>query len=116
MFDAEGNFYFTDHGKIRPRDRDRTGVFYASPDGKMIKEIMFPLEGPNGIGLSPDGKVLYVAETPTGARLGLSDSSGRARLANGHVLGTVPGVPPYNLAMSTRCASTAKATSSSRRS
>ena len=68
VFDAEGNFYFTDHGKTRPRDRDRTGVFYASPDGKMIREINFPMESPNGIGLSPDGKVLYIAETPT-ARL-----------------------------------------------
>ena len=28
---ARANFYFTDHGKTRPRDRDRTGVFYASP-------------------------------------------------------------------------------------
>ena len=65
VFDAEGNFYFTDHGKNRPRDRDRTGVYYASPDGKMIKEIIFPMEAPNGIGLSPDGKVLYIAETPT---------------------------------------------------
>ena len=46
VFDAEGNFYFTDHGKTRPRDRDRTGVFYASPDGKMIKEIVFPMESP----------------------------------------------------------------------
>ena len=27
---------------------------------------MFPLEGPNGIGLSPDETTLYVAETPTG--------------------------------------------------
>ncbi|MEX1102977.1 MAG: SMP-30/gluconolactonase/LRE family protein, partial [Dehalococcoidia bacterium] len=66
VFDKEGNFYFTDHGKTYGRQRDRTGVFYASPDGSMIREIIFPLEGPNGIGLSPDGSVLYVAETPTG--------------------------------------------------
>ena len=65
VFDAEGNFYVTDLGTTRPRDRDRTGVFYASPDGKMIKEIVFPMEAPNGVGLSPDGKVLYVAESTT---------------------------------------------------
>lgn len=66
VFDRSGGFWFTDHGKSRPRDRDRTGVLYAKPDGTMIKEAIFPLEGPNGIGLSPDEKTLYVAETPTG--------------------------------------------------
>src|SRR6266436_6196430 len=29
VFDASGGFWFTDHGKLRERDRDRTGVFYA---------------------------------------------------------------------------------------
>jgi gluconolactonase len=98
VFDAEGNFYFTDHGKVRARDRDRTGVFYASPDGKMIKEIMFPMEGPNGIGLSPDGKVLYVSETPT-ARVWACQIVGPGQIGDRRVLATVPGVAPYNLAM-----------------
>ena len=66
VFDAHGGFYFTDLGKHRERDQDRTGVFYAKPDGTLIREIIFPMEGPNGIGLSPDGKRLYVAETPSG--------------------------------------------------
>ncbi|MFT7244413.1 MAG: gluconolactonase [Candidatus Azotimanducaceae bacterium] len=66
VFDREGGFWFTDHGKNRPRVRDRTGVFYATPDGQSIQEVIFPLEAPNGIGLSPDEKTLYVAETPTG--------------------------------------------------
>jgi gluconolactonase len=66
VFDAAGGFWFTDHGKMRERDRDRTGVFYARADGSLIREVMFPLDAPNGIGLSPDGKRLYVAETWTG--------------------------------------------------
>ena len=66
VFDASGGFWFTDHGKNRPRDKDRTGVFYARADGSSIKEAIFPMEAPNGIGLSPDEKTLYVAETPTG--------------------------------------------------
>jgi gluconolactonase len=66
VFDAHGGFWFTDHGKTRARERDRTGVFYAKADGSGIREVIFPLEGPNGIGLSPDGSELYVAETPTG--------------------------------------------------
>ena len=66
VFDREGGFWFTDHGKNRARDVDRTGVFYALADGSLIREEIFPLESPNGIGLSPDEKTLYVAETPTG--------------------------------------------------
>jgi len=66
VFDERGNFWFTDHGKTRPRDRDRTGVYYASPDGTMIKEVIHPADAPNGIGLSPDGTTLYYAETYTG--------------------------------------------------
>lgn len=66
VFDQQGGFWFTDHGKTRERDRDRTGVFYATIDGQHIEEAVFPLEGPNGIGLSPDESTLYVAETPTG--------------------------------------------------
>jgi gluconolactonase len=66
VFDAQGGFWFTDHGKMRDRDRDRTGVYYARPDGSLIREVVFPLDAPNGIGLSPDGTKLYVAETHTG--------------------------------------------------
>lgn len=63
VFDAHGGFWFTDHGKTAPRSRDRTGVFYAHADGGFIEEVVFPMENPNGIGLSPDGKTLFVAET-----------------------------------------------------
>lgn len=66
VFDGEGGFWFTDHGKHEARVRDRTGVFYARADGSHIEEVIHPLEGPNGVGLSPDGGTLYVAETLTG--------------------------------------------------
>jgi gluconolactonase len=65
VFDGAGGFWFTDLGKTRDRDADRGAVYYAKADGSMIKEAIFPLERPNGIGLSPDGKTLYVVETPT---------------------------------------------------
>lgn len=68
VFDAAGGFWFTDSGKHRRRERDRGGVFYALTDGSSIEEVLGPIDGPNGIGLSPDGRRLYVAETPT-ARL-----------------------------------------------
>ena len=63
VFDAHGGFYFTDLGKVRDRDWDRGAVFYAKADGSLIREVAFPLVMPNGIGLSPDGDTLYVAET-----------------------------------------------------
>ena len=65
VFDRHGGFWFTDHGKTRPRERDVTGIFYAQADGSLLKEVVFPSENPNGIGLSPDGATLYAAETYT---------------------------------------------------
>ena len=66
VFDNNGGFYFTDHGIRHDRDFDLTGIYYAKTDGSMIKEVVFPAESPNGVGLSPDGTKLYWAETYTG--------------------------------------------------
>ena len=66
VFDRSGGFWFTDHGKTRERDRDRGGLYYARPDGSSIREMVCPLDSPNGVGLSPDGSRVYVAETHTG--------------------------------------------------
>jgi gluconolactonase len=63
VFDAHGGFYFTDLGKLRNRDMDRGAVFYAKADGSSLQEVVFPMVTPNGIGLSPDGRTLYIAET-----------------------------------------------------
>jgi gluconolactonase len=65
VFDDHGGFWFTDFGKLRTNSSDRGGVYYARADGSLIEEVIFPLEHPNGIGLSPDGKRLFVTETPT---------------------------------------------------
>ncbi len=66
VFDRTGGFWFTDHGKSWERQRDHGGVYYAKPDGSFIAEMVYPVEAPNGIGLSPDETRLYVAETHTG--------------------------------------------------
>ena len=68
VFDESGGFWFTDLGKRRPREMDRSFVYYARPDGSLIREVIGPMLTTNGCGLSPDGKTLYVAETET-ARL-----------------------------------------------
>ncbi|MGI4796657.1 MAG: SMP-30/gluconolactonase/LRE family protein, partial [Janthinobacterium lividum] len=75
VFDRHGGFYFTDHGRLHRRTRDRGAIYYAAPDASFIHEVVFPLDMPNGIGLSPDGATLYVAETMT-ARLWAFDVGG----------------------------------------
>lgn len=66
VFDAHGGFWFTDHGVRLERTSDRTGLHYARADGSSCEEVVFPLDAPNGIGLSPAGDRLYAAETHTG--------------------------------------------------
>lgn len=66
VFDRDGGFYFTDHGKRRPREIDLGALYYAKADGSLIREVVQPMIQPNGVGLSPDEKTVYVAETRTG--------------------------------------------------
>lgn len=68
VFDSEGGFWFTDSGKVRANDRDHGAICYARTDGSMVERVVAPITHPfpNGIGLSPDGKTLYCAETVTG--------------------------------------------------
>ena len=66
VFDSVGGFWFTDHGIRDHRTADRTGIYYAEADGSFIEEVVFPVDSPNGIGLSPAGDRLYWAETHTG--------------------------------------------------
>ena len=68
VMDGHGGFYFTDHGvrDHKSRTADLTAIYYAQADGSGIHEVVFPVDAPNGIGLSPDGSTLYWAETITG--------------------------------------------------
>ena len=68
VFDAHGGFFFTDLGKARETDMDMGGVYYGQADGRAASVIARPLMTPNGVGLSPDGRTLYYAET-AGARV-----------------------------------------------
>jgi gluconolactonase len=79
VVDREGGIWFTDLGKRRARDLDYGGVYYAKPDGSGIVEIAQPFLTANGIGLSPDEKTLYVAETE-GARLWAFDITGPGQI------------------------------------
>src|SRR5206468_4927467 len=73
VFDGAGGFWFTDLGKTRERDMDRGAVFYAKADGSMIKEAVFPLERPKGIGVRPEARQPYIIAAPL-----VASSVGRA--------------------------------------
>lgn len=97
VFDKQGGFYFTDLGKRYARHRDHGGIYYALPDGSKIVCLSYPFLSPNGCGLSPDGKILYVADTVS-ARLYAFDIEAPGKLAktsggwahNGRVVGGAP--------------------------
>src|SRR5262249_5497444 len=67
VVDEVGGLWFTDHGKMNfaSRTSDIVGLLYAAPDGSRLAETAWPLHNTNGIGLSPDGKRIYAAETYT---------------------------------------------------
>jgi gluconolactonase len=86
VLDAHGGIYFTDYGKSDGVTGDKGRLFYAAADGSSIKMIAAGLEGPNGIGLSPDGTRLYVSETYT-ARVWWWDVTSPGEIKGGRSLG-----------------------------
>lgn len=49
-----------------PDQRDHGALYYARADGSHIARVRAEMLSPNGVGLSPDGKTLYVADTLPG--------------------------------------------------
>lgn len=87
VFDKHGGFWFTGTGTQTPTEISKGGVFYAATDGTKIEKVA-DIPTANGIGLSPDGKTLYVADTLWG-RLWSLDI-----IAPGKVKpGALPGMP-----------------------
>jgi gluconolactonase len=96
VFDQHGGFYFTDHGKHRGRMRTIGAIFYAQADGSSIREVVFPSDSPNGIGLSPDGTRLYAAETYSG-RVHAWTLSGPGEVAGGgEIICGLPGMQYFD--------------------
>lgn len=100
VFDERGGFWFSDLGKSDEWTTDRGAIYYALADGSKIVRARNGLISPNGVGLSPQQNVLYVAETYTG-RLWAYDIVSPGVLApppapwlSGRLVATLPG---YNL-------------------
>jgi gluconolactonase len=93
VFDAQGGFWFTDFGRTTGRTRHLSGVYYATPGGSRADEISFGGTGYNGIGLSPDEKTVYSAESYTG-RLIAFDLVGPGQVVKGGRGGRLVGAAP----------------------
>ncbi|SCK26816.1 gluconolactonase [Variovorax sp. HW608] len=61
VFDAAGNLYFTDQGQTGLHDP--TGRLYRLGRDGRLDLLLGNIPSPNGVALSPDGKVLYLAVT-----------------------------------------------------
>lgn len=87
VFDADGGFWFTDTGIEDAESTRYGGLYYATIDGQTLKKAA-TIPMPNGVGLSPDGKTVYVSDTVYG-RLWAMDIT-----APGEVKpGPIPGMP-----------------------
>ncbi|GGC45213.1 SMP-30/gluconolactonase/LRE family protein [Chelatococcus reniformis] len=97
VFDKSGGFWFTDLGKADDERMDIGHLYYARPDGSEIIKARSGITTPNGCGLSPDGKVIYVAETRT-SRVWAFDIEGPGKIRQPQdrfqphkVMGPLPG-------------------------
>jgi gluconolactonase len=96
VFDRTGGFWFTDMGKSFPRQRDHSALFYARADGSHLHRAVHPAVSFNGVGLSPDEKVVYCNDTET-QKLWAFDVTEPGKLApftfgrRGRVVCTLPG-------------------------
>lgn len=66
VVDRDGGLWFSDHGMREPRAFLHGGLYYCRPDGSVCREVAYPITTANGVGLSPDEKTVYVADTETG--------------------------------------------------
>lgn len=94
VFDKGGGFWFTDHGCGTPDGRRFGALYYAKPDGSLITRQRERFVSPNGVGLSPDETVVYMADTQLG-RLWAFDLAAPGKVAS--TAGIGPGRVVCNL-------------------
>lgn len=96
VFDSTGGFWFTCLGQSDGEVRRLGALYYARPDGSAIVRWRAEQLSPNGVGLSPDGRTLYMADCMLG-RLYAFEVTAPGQLAAptsmapGRVVCTLPG-------------------------
>ena len=93
VFDADGRMWFTDLGKHHDGIRTASGLFSCLADGSSISAIDRHAVSYNGVGLSPDGNTVYVADTHQ-ARLYRYDRKPEAQRATW--IATAPGAVSFD--------------------
>jgi len=98
VFDRTGGFWFTCLGFSDGETRRLGALYYARPDGSKITRWRSEQYSPNGVGLSPDERTLYMADCMPGRFLaydvpspGVLAPSTDPTPAGGRVLATLPG-------------------------
>jgi len=89
---ADGSIYFTDppYGLTKTfddpgREIGWNGVYRLAPDGR-VSVLVKDLRAPNGIGLSPDGRTLYVGQSDPNRPVVMAyDLAGDGAVSNGRV-------------------------------
>jgi gluconolactonase len=84
--DANGGVYFTGSGS----DRVAGKVYYIDADGR-VREVAANINYANGLAVSPDGKILYLAESRAHRLLAFSIAAG-GTLNNPRVFANLSGI------------------------
>lgn len=96
VFDAQGGFWFTCLGQSDGEVRRLGAVYYARIDGTKIVRWRSGVQSPNGIGLSPDERVVYMADCMVGRLMAYDltapgEMAPNETMAEGRVIATLPG-------------------------
>jgi gluconolactonase len=88
MFDADGNLWFTDFGRLEQYGKQFGGLYCCRADGSAITRVVDRATSYNGVGISPDMQTVYVADTIE-ARIYAVER--RLELQKPRLVATVPG-------------------------
>ncbi|MGC3992227.1 MAG: SMP-30/gluconolactonase/LRE family protein [Chthoniobacteraceae bacterium] len=86
--DAKGGIYFTDprYGKTDDLEQPCEGVYYLPPGGGKLLRVVDSLKKPNGLAISKDQRVLYVADNALGSVHAFDINPADGTVSNGRVL------------------------------
>ena len=89
MFDCDDNLWFTDFGRLDTSGKQFGGLYCARHDGSSIVRVMDRAISYNGVGISPDMKMVYVADT---IQARIYSFNRRPALQKASLIATVPGM------------------------